>query len=376
MKRILIVLPFMFDGGTEQVAVQLANNLLKKGNQINLLVLSPFSKEKSFYKLEEKINVLSLHAEKNYILHHYYRYISNAYSIKKFCKLLNIDTCISFMEGPNICNSLSKLIFLNKSKVISTVHLNQKSRHAKRFWIFTKCLYPFSDQIIFVSKKISYSYKNLKNKLIIYNSFDNEKISKLKLEKINNKKEKKIFEDKNVLIAIGRLEDEKNFSFLIDVFYDFLKLSNINYKLVILGEGSEKKELIKKIKELNLENNVFLLGVKKNPFKYIQNSRVLVQTSKDEGFGNVLVEALACGKPIIANDCESGPREIILDKLEKVKTVKKRYGVLIPYNNKDLFVKALKENLEDKNFLKPDLYLKRAKDFDVKLIIEKWERII
>jgi len=106
------------------------------------------------------------------------------------------------------------------------------------------------------------------------------------------------------------LTKQKNFFYLINEISDFLK-KNENYKLLIIGDGEEKKGLIKLVNIKGLKDKIYFLGHQKNVFKYLINSEVFVLTSLWEDPGFVLVEAGLGNSFIISSDCPNGPEEIL-----------------------------------------------------------------
>ena len=154
------------------------------------------------------------------------------------------------------------------------------------------------------------------------------------LENIDNH-----FSKKNTLLSIGRLTEQKNFNFLLE---GFKKISEIykDLNLVILGEGEQRRDLEKKINLLNLKGKVFLPGYKKNVFKYLENCKLFVLSSRYEDPGFVLIEAGIMNKIIISSDCPNGPIEII---------DKNKNGYLFKNNSIDDFTKAFKEAYEEDN---------------------------
>ena len=102
--------------------------------------------------------------------------------------------------------------------------------------------------------------------------------------------------------------------------------------MVILGEGEQRSELEELINSLDLKNNVKLLGFVDNPYAWMSHAAVFVLSSINEGFGNVIVEAMACGTPIVSTDCPSGPSEILEKGL---------WGDLVPPGNADLLAQAI-----------------------------------
>ncbi|WP_300343349.1 glycosyltransferase, partial [Fusobacterium sp.] len=159
----------------------------------------------------------------------------------------------------------------------------------------------------------------------------------------------------------------KNQALLIKSFSRLKKEKNILEKLVIIGEGKEREKLQMLIKNLNLENEVFLLGQKLNPYKYIANSKLFVLTSKNEGFSLTCIEAMILRKMVIVTET-NGTREILGNK--------SNYGKLISGDETDLLNLLffyLKNENERKKY-KEEGY-KRAKQFDkgnAKLAIEEF----
>jgi glycosyltransferase involved in cell wall biosynthesis len=151
------------------------------------------------------------------------------------------------------------------------------------------------------------------------NIFDEKKIMFLpdpvyQIREIANQKNELVEEylDKNkkYIISIGRLTKQKNFSLLIKAFYE-IKKNNDQFKLIIIGEGEDKKYLESLILDLKLQNDIMLLGFKKNVFKYIKLSNLVLSTSLWEDPGFFLIESGILNKPIISSDCPNGPSELL-----------------------------------------------------------------
>jgi glycosyltransferase involved in cell wall biosynthesis len=151
------------------------------------------------------------------------------------------------------------------------------------------------------------------------NIFDEKKIMYLpdpvyQIREITNQKnelvEEYIDKNKKYIISIGRLTKQKNFSLLIKAFYEIKKI-NDQFKLIIIGEGEDKKYLELLILNLNLQNDIMFLGFKKNVFKYIKLSNLVLSTSLWEDPGFFLIESGILNKPIISSDCPNGPSELL-----------------------------------------------------------------
>lgn len=155
------------------------------------------------------------------------------------------------------------------------------------------------------------------------------------------------------------------------------------YKLAISGKNSSIITENIYDKELSLNDKVYLLGKKENPFAYISKANCFVFASNHEGFPNVLVEALACGLPVITTDCKSGPREILAPKSDINFQLENNielaeYGILTPIKNVEKLKEGMDLMINDKD-LKKDYEEKaknRANDFRIDKIIKQYERIL
>jgi glycosyltransferase involved in cell wall biosynthesis len=137
----------------------------------------------------------------------------------------------------------------------------------------------------------------------------------------------------NYILFIGRLEKQKGIYMLLDAFN---MLKNDKIKLVIVGEGSEKNNIKKKVELLGLSNRVQFIDFTKSTIDYYRKARVTVLSSYFEGFPNVIIESLACGTPVVSYDCPSGPSEIIQNKIN---------GYLVKYLDVNDLAKKIDKSL-------------------------------
>lgn len=304
---------------------------------------------------------------------------------KNICYSCDIDVSLSFMYRPNFINAFAKLFGLKSKIVISERNTpsqvykgNALSATIGNFLI--KWLYPKADAIIPNSKgnalDLLTNYNIDEEKLrVIENPFDIEAIAKKANEDINLPKD-----DDFVFIMVGRLEEHKRHILAIEA---FSKLKEPSTQLWILGQGPMQQEIESLIEKLGLENRVKLLGFDKNPYKYMAKADCFLLTSTREGFPNVVVEALACGLPVISSDCHSGPREILapggdvgkklIGELEVVE-----YGVLFTVDDEEMLLKSMHMMVEDKKIhreLKQKSKL-RANCFATGTIIKKFKEVL
>jgi glycosyltransferase involved in cell wall biosynthesis len=196
--------------------------------------------------------------------------------------------------------------------------------------------YRWADQVIGISRGsaddlIELLYVPEKQIVVIHNPIDSGRVSELASRPSNEAKRGGAF-----ILGAGRLEPEKDFPTLMRAFARVRRSRQVD--LTILGEGKERGRLELLAKELGVQDAVSMPGFTNNPFAYMKASSTFVMSSKREGFGNVLVEAMACGTPVVATDCQSGPGEILEGG---------RWGRLVPVGDDEAMADAILKTLEE-----------------------------
>lgn len=268
--------------------------------------------------------------------------ISLVYNTIKIFKEENPDSVMSFTFFADMVTAISRFFYLNRIKHF----MSERTVLSRNIESYRKNIGFFSKRLIFylfnTSNSIIVSSEGQKDDLIKNFSVKGEKIKKIshgidlkmvKMSATENVNHKWFKEKTPVVISAGRLEKIKNFSMLLRAFSIVTK--EIKCRLVVLGEGKERKKLGYLAKELGLENCVSFPGYQKNPFKYMKRSSVFVLPSLYESFGNVIIEAFACGVPVVSTDT-AGSSEIIVDG---------ETGVLVPVNDEVALANAVKEFL-------------------------------
>jgi glycosyltransferase involved in cell wall biosynthesis len=138
-----------------------------------------------------------------------------------------------------------------------------------------------------------------------------------------------------VLLAVGRLSPEKNYPMLMRTVA--LLKRRMTVRLVIIGEGQERVRLEDMRDKLGLTDDVLLPGWDDNPYRWMSRASVVVMCSDWEGLPTVLIEAMACGTPVVSTDCPHGPREILENG---------RYGELVPVDNEELLACAIERTIQ------------------------------
>ena len=417
-KKILIIIrTFLLGGGMQRSAGIIGTKLYNRGYDVYYLTFSKvsatiktkgrnYSQNENYYRLSEAKGLKNFLKNIKNVLKSLI--FINPKIIKDFSYKHNVDLIISFGEFNNLPVLLSRVLFNNKCKIIVSIRNNPdisyaKSRSIPSILIYfllniitIKLLYKKADMIVPLSKGVGnslYNYGFSKSSVKpIYNLFDINSCLKLSKEKVPFEY-RGVFKNSFVFINIGRLVKQKGQIHLIRSFKKVVAKFD-NAKLVILGDGILKKELKQLVLNLNLEKNVFFVGVHSNIFPFLKKSNCFVFTSMWEGFGNVIVEALSVSIPVISVDYKFGGREILcpeLDLLERIEyPYHGKYGILtkpfkaiknfndlILSDEENVFANVMIKIIED-----PDMRNKysngliRAKDFDEKKIIQQWENLI
>lgn len=252
----------------------------------------------------------------------------------------------------NICALLAGSLSFTRTKiVICEAAPTGFYMRGERIWktiankIAARILYRRADEIIAVSKGVRSSLleENLAEASrihVVYNPI---------LELSQPTKPLRRTLDRPIIVACGRLEPAKDYPTLLRAFARLRQTHDA--KLVILGEGSLHHALNVLAIELGVEKDVTLVGFVHDPRQYMKKATVFAHSASHEGFGLVLLEALAAGCPIVATDCPGGVREVLADG---------KFGTLVPVGDDQKLAKAIKEILT-KRVKFPDAteYLKR-----------------
>lgn len=368
-KTIAFFLPSLGGAGAERNVINLISSLDKNKYKI-FLVLG--SVEGVFREgIPERISIIKLNTSNVLILF---------FKLIEYFRKEQPDIFISSFPHINSICLLAKIISGANSKIVITEHtlfslipsttktIGNKLIAALILPYLIKIIYPKADSIICVSESVAKDLSNVindKGKIrIIYNPVTDNKILKLAKEPIDNPflTNSKI----PVIASVGRLVKAKDYPNLLKAFNLVVKKQPAF--LIILGEGPEEQKIKIIASKLGISKNLALLGFKKNPYKYIKKASIFVLSSFREGFGNAVIEAMACGTPVVATNGRSGTGEIIENG---------KNGVLVPISNPEALAGAILEILNN-----PSLSIrlssegrKRSEYFSIEKSVKKYEEI-
>lgn len=389
MKRILFCASGLGVGGVEKVLLQILKKINLKNNEIKLSLnngnedffehelppkidykyMIPKSiclKTREFKNLKQKNFVYGLH----YSFMLWYEKILSNTEFKKYSR--GFDVIIDFKSGDNL-----KKIYKKKCKKIVWLHgeIDNLKKYKKNKEKFIKQLESI-DKVVVISddmkKKLLEKFPQFEKKIIrIYNPFDFQEIRN-KAEDLSeeNSENLELMLKKEYFCKVARLDlKSKDFVTLFKGYKEF-SLENSLYELVIVGDGPDRDEIKKIIKDMQLEDKVHLIGNRKNPYPWIKNCKILIQSSFFEGLPTVLIEGLILEKNIISSDCPTGPSEI-LNRGE--------IGELFPIGDTQILLNKIKKVLSFKREELEKIRDKteeRIKEFDYKSIVKMIEEIL
>ena len=410
-QNILFFVFRLYGGGAERTVSNLS---LAFGDQYNLKI-AIYGDQENLYPYKGELIHIHLPFSKDPTTNSWWkrqiRLIMLVYRLRQIKRKNNIDIAVSFGEQPNIINMLTR----GKRKTILSVRSLLSREMAfypkmKMLKYLIKSLYNHAEMVVVPSKlsahDLTTNFAVAKNKVrVIHNFIDPDKMDKLKIDSLDANQDQKIFQFP-VLLKVGRITPAKGQWLLLRVLKE-LRGKNKDYKLVLIGESETEGVLKDELKELarnldlkvydaspeavlNSDADVYFLGFRANPFKYMKRSSIFLLSSVFEGFPNVILEAMQCGLPVIAADCISGPREIMAPDSDLDKIIhdyeQTPYGILCPalgmeppkspvskeilsawvnaiilLNNQP----ALRESMVQNSY-------KRVHDFDRGIILDEW----
>lgn len=361
MKKLLLIVPSLHQGGLEKVCAATAR-LLQPYFDVQIAI---FDSRSIAYDIKG-IPVVDLRLpSRPGVIAKVINVLRRGMRLRKLKKEAQIDIAYSFGPTANLANIASG----GRAKMWLGIRSYMDMGNPKQIRLFCRC----ADMVVCCSETICREVQEkyrCRKAVTLQNPFD---IKEVKL--LSGREEAELpWKEGRILISMGREDSVKGFWHLLKSFaLVHEKLPDTRLMIIGKGEFEPYKELAEK---LGVNEDVFFTGLKKNPYPYLKKGTLYVLTSYYEGFPNAMVEAMSMGLPVIATDCKTGPREILED----------RYGILIPNmepepdfdplhiteEERDLAGKII-GLLEDQDRMQHyrEMALKRAGDYTAESYIEK-----
>ncbi len=346
-------------GGAERVFVTLANGFAERGHSVQVVLTKPEGALRK--ELSPAVRIVDLRT---------YRIWRTVLPLARYLRRERPDALLSTLSQPNLVAILAKRL----ARVPTRVVVREANTPTREFGGAIRLkdrvvpaliarVYRYADAIVAVSKGVQTDLLRLtglpQTRIpCIYNPVITQEL----LQKREAAVEHSWFAEgaPPVVLAVGRLTAQKDFPTLLRAFARLPAPA----RLLILGEGEQRAELEQLAQQLGIPERVQLLGYEPNPFRYMRRASVFVLSSRYEGLPNALIQAMACGCPVVATDCPSGPREILADG---------KYGALVPVGDVDALADAILQGIQGRIPHAPDEWLQQ---FEESHIIEQYLRVL
>ncbi len=360
-RKLFFAINTLNGGGAERVISNLGNYFYNKGFRVTMVCLN---EAKPAYYLEQGIEVISLvrNVRREQFL---FRLWYGGVTLFKLLRLLSKekpDCVVSFMTSANLwmgltCNILS-IPYLVSERITPDYTVNQLNHFLR--WLSAK-VYSRSKAIVVPSKGMIDGFRKNKSFRGVSNfEVINNPVSQFGSACVNSVYPRKF------ILSVGRLDRQKGFDLLIKAFKT-LQFQDVD--LLISGEGAERENLESQIEDLKLKDRVKLIGHQKNLQDYYTQAEMFVLSSRNEGYPNVLVEAMSLGCACVATDCEFGPADIIENE---------KNGLLVKANSIKYLSEAINRTMSD-----PVLKIKMSENAQLinqtnslENTFAKWEKLI
>lgn len=360
--RLALYLPSLNPGGVQRVMLNLARGLTERGQRVDLVLAQaegPFLNQ-----IPAGVRLVDLRAS---------RVLASFPALVKYLLREQPTAMLAAQTHCNLVALLARRMALPGMRLIISEHghvtsaLQSSRRFAERFYPFLmRMFYHLADRIVAVSygaaadlaKRAGLQPEKI---TVIYNPVVTPDMDVLMCTPLVHPWF--AANQPPVILAVGRLDSTKDYPTLLHA-YAILRSRRL-VRLVILGEGLQRHELQSMVAKLHIAADVYMPGFADNPFAYMARCAVFVLSSRWEGFGNVLVEAMACGAQVVSTDCPSGPAEILENG---------RYGRLVPVGDPYVLAAAIETALD--NPIPVEQVHARAFTFSIPAAVEKYFQLL
>lgn len=365
--RVLFFIHSLSAGGAERVTATLANHWAAKGWEVTVVTVVHHNRD--FYQLDERIKriALDLDADSASIwaaLRNNWRRVR---ALRAVLSREKPDVAVAMMSTANIVLALAALG--RSIPVVGSERIHPPTLPLGRAWEVARRLFYRRLSAVVAQTELSAQWLRQNapapRVLVIPNPV-HYPIAEHE-PRVNPRAVIDVSGGRHILLAVGRLEHQKGFDRLIDAFAA-VSAEHSEWLLVLLGEGSLRSEFEQRAAAHDLNNRVILPGAVGNVGEWLEAADLYVLSSRFEGFPNTLLEAMACGLPAVAVDCDTGPRDILRHRID---------GLLVPQNDQAALCDALFELMRSADLRKQ--YGARGRDvrerFGIERVAKQWQTL-
>ena len=356
-----VFMPSLGGGGAERAMLDVARGLAQRGMPVDLVLVKA---EGQYIDLTPKnVRLVDLHS---------HRIAASLPKLLRYLRRERPAALLSTLAAANVIALVAKLLLRAQLRLVVrqenvfAAKLRNVSFKERQVLRVLRMLLPAADSIVAVSQGVAEELCGLVptvcRKVVTVN---NPVVWPDHAEKAAATVEHPWFMDgvRPVVLSVGRLASAKDHATLLKAFARVVRSQPA--RLVVLGEGPERGNLLRLAEQLGIAEHVDLPGFRVNPFAYMSKARLMVHSSKYEGFPNVLVQAMACGIPVVSTDCDHGPREILEGG---------KWGRLVPVGDAEAMAEAIMETLRDP--MEPGLLVSRASAFSADAAIDRYMEVL
>lgn len=362
-QRLLLLIHSLSMGGAERVAANLANHWAEMGCTVAVATLC--SDASDFYALDPRIERIALNVAKpsQHALAALFNNLRNLQAVRRLLRQWQPQVSIALMSTANVYLALGGWGLPGKK--IGSEHIHPPMLPLGRIWeILRSWAYGRLDHLIALTESSAAWLRNhtqVKHVTVIGNPIP----WPLPVQVPVLDPAAVLQPSRRHLLAVGRLAEQKGFDLLIDAFAR-LAPSLADWDLVIVGEGPSRSPLAALVEQLGLQDRVYFVGMVGNVGAWYEACDVYVMSSRFEGFGNTLAEAMTHGLPVISFDCETGPSDIIRHDVD---------GWLVPNGDVEALEVSLKAMMTEEGLRErlAQRAIENRERFSLERIAGKWE---
>lgn len=378
-------------GGAERVVVQLAGAMAERGHRVDVVLAR--SKGRFLDELPPTVRLVELRAPPAILAVPQLIRVPGSLAallpamlrpgvaqvlgaipaLARYLRDERPDAVLGVLDYANFAAIIARRLSDQPVRTVASVHnhmssaaANAQRPHLRHVIPLARRFYPDADAIVCVSDGVASDLGAVmeaapKSLTTIYNPVITPRVAKLAADPIPH--EWLAENDVPVILGVGKLRRQKDFATLIRAFAQVRRKRSAH--LIILGDGPERNELQRLADELGVTDDVDMAGFDPNPYAFMSRAAVFALSSAWEGFGNVLVEAMACGCPVVSTDCPSGPAEILEHG---------RYGKLVPVGDAESLAEAIVAQITAPTDI--DAAVSRANEFTAAASAIQYEKIL